>query len=101
MTFDGAGPFLRLCLSGGNGLSMDTAEEERLRQWLYQRHKLRVGAREARSPAIPDHLLPTIEPTLVETGPSRGAGFKCGHCGQIDTHFAMDGTCRKCPVKMR
>lgn len=33
-------------------------EEERLRQWLYRRHRKLVGARKARSPVVPDHLLP-------------------------------------------
>lgn len=50
----------------GGGLHIETdlvhiaspEEEERLRQWLYRRHRKLVGARKARSPVVPDHLLP-------------------------------------------
>lgn len=37
-------------------VALDHDAEEQLRQFLYRRHRLRVGGRKARSPKTPDHL---------------------------------------------
>lgn len=62
--FNGHDDALCIVMFSDSGMvALDHASEEKLRQFLYRRHRRLVGARKARSPKTPDHLQRVINPS--------------------------------------